>query len=168
MEKSSLKFKEDVTVITEGNTKEVKAGEVLEVPQGKTVLAKGKGKSSILIVPVSEKNELVELSLPNLESKELDNLMAKNINDEVSNIMTNVNMIQKLVFQKKYQLALTKVNEAKVTHPEIAYIRFLESSIYMMMDNKFEAVRAVRKGLDLQPDSVEGRQLLDNLQGGSL
>ena len=62
-----------------------------------------------------------------------------------------------------YENALNSIKEGKKFDPKMSELYFLESSIFIKQDKLKDAQKSLKKGLNLQPDNINGLFQLGNL-----
>ena len=161
----SFTFKQDVEITQNGKKTKLKSGESFTLESQGVVRAEAPGSVSMVILPLSSENNKLDISLASLKDIKIDEIESIGLNRRLDLILPEIQKIQRMMLQKDYTNALSKVRDLKVQYPKVAFFSFIEGACYKILNRKSEALQAVREGLVLYPQSADARELYRQLTG---
>ena len=164
-EKSSIRFDHDVSLTVSGRKLDVKAGEEIELIKDKPILAEARGRVAMFIYPVDSRDDELKVSLPTLNKSQITSVQEQNINVQLDELLPEIQQVQVMMLKRDYTNALSKIRDLKTKNPGVAFLSFIEGSCYSVLNRKSEAIRAIREGLSIYPESPDAKELYKKLSG---
>lgn len=142
------------------------SGEKVKVEKDKTVplnkgplLVESPGHLGVLVVPVREEDQKVDLRLKKLDKDNFGEQIQAIYNRELSEILGGVYKVQKMIHENKKRDALSEVQKLQVKYPGLTYLSFLEASVYLILGNKAKTKQILEVALTNYPDNKEAMDL---------
>jgi hypothetical protein len=165
-ESVDLRFTHPAQVLINNKTTKVTTGENVVFPASESIVIQAEGRMSMLLVPVKE-NSSIDIRLPELGKDSITTIQNDEVNKMMDSLFVEVQQIQGMILDEKYQTALSKISVLVSRFPDVAFLHFIEGSCYQILGRKNDAVRSVRRGLALYPQSQDGQELYRKLTGES-
>lgn len=145
----------------------IKAGEILELNRGETVLAvPSTGLPFFILVPSSQ-NAKFQLAAGDVSSM-AQNQVAEVVGKTVHEVIIGLRKAETFMSKREYTQGLSVLMPLKQKYPQVAEIFFLSASLNYLNKNKNAALDDVQKGLAIFPEDESAKKLLANLQTGAL
>ena len=167
-EPAKILFKQDVSITVGDKKYQRKAGQTYEFIDPQPILAESNGHLPIFIYPMKDKNNNLNIDLPKLDKSKISKIQTSEINKNLNSILPGIQEVQVMLMKRDFVNALSKIRDLKIKFPKIAYFSFMEGSTYLLMERRAEALKALREGLDIYPNSGQAKELYDRLSKGGL
>ncbi|MGE5087296.1 MAG: tetratricopeptide repeat protein [Bacillota bacterium] len=149
----------------DSNLMELNPRDVLQLDPGQQVLFQADGHIPMLIVVPKDKDAQVHLS--NDQQKDLiQKATQKPVSEAVSEIVSKIQATEWLIRSKNYSGAQMNLTELQNKYPQVASIYFMQGTVHFLLNNRKAAVTAIEQGLQIDPNNIDAKKLLENLRKG--
>ncbi|MBX3019917.1 MAG: hypothetical protein KF767_18665 [Bdellovibrionaceae bacterium] len=142
----------------------LKAQESIEVTLNEPKIVQLDGHIPMMIVPIKDGLSELKLNPPTIKDATA-HLVQGEISMYVSEIVQGIEDVRTELRMKRYDNAMTRVQQLQSKYPKVAFLEFIKASVYFLQGRKSDARTAASIGLKAHPDFEEGRKFIKSLGG---
>jgi tetratricopeptide (TPR) repeat protein len=146
--------------------KDIKGEVDTDVQLESPAILKLDGRIPVLLIPVQQGNAEVKLNPPTFREAAKETAQIE-IGLIVSEIIEEIQVVQKDIQKKNYDKALFKIEELERKYPDVAFLDFIRGSVLFLEGKKSKARQALTRALEAHPNYQEGRDFLKAIGGAS-
>lgn len=164
--KPKVTFDHDVELSINGTKTKLEKGKSLELKTDDLIQFSAPGKVPLMLYPKNKQSN-AKISLPSISKEAFSQALEQEVNKKIDDIFPQIHQVQQLILKENYSDAISKIRNLKSKYPNIAYISFIEGAAYSVLKRYTEAKRALNEGLEIFPESVDGKELYRQISGGT-
>lgn len=135
---ASLKINKDATIDKGSEEISVKENEEISLPET-SFIVKSPGNMPVYVIPLNSDFRKVEVNLTPLGPDEIAEVYKKKINSSLSTSLFEVHEIQNEIFQKKYNRALSLIEESEKKYGNLDFLSYMKASVFYLNGDKVRA-----------------------------
>ncbi len=118
----------------------------------------------VLVVPAGAKNSQLKIDAPET-TRVVQQLGEKQMSAMLSDLMTEIADIQKLIRSKQLSESRTRLTRLMARYPNVSFLKFVLASQLLLEGEKAQALRTAEEALKSNPDYIEGKSFIASLKG---
>lgn len=140
----------------------LKAQESVDVSLNEPKIIQLDGHIPMMLVPIKDGLSELKLNPPTIKDATA-HLVQGEISMYVSEIVQGIEDVRGELRMKRYDNAMSRVQQLQAKYPKVAFLEFIKASVYFLQGRKADARSAASIGLKAHPDFEEGRNFIKSL-----